>query len=96
MQKKIVGEVEEIINELRNDDEAQREFELVLDANRDGVMSRFRRDYPTLKEKDYKLYSYLAAGLSATTIAVLLGIEKSAVYNRVSRLKRFIKENKPA
>lgn len=96
LQKKIVGEVEEIINELRNDDEAQREFELVLDANRDGVMSRFRRDYPALKEKDYKLYSYLAAGLSATTIAVLLGIEKSAVYNRVSRLKRFIKENKPA
>lgn len=96
LQKKIVGEVMDIIDELRNDDEAQREFESVLDANCDGVMSRFRRDFPALKEKDYKLYSYLTAGLSATTIAVLLGIEKSAVYNRISRLKRFIKENKPA
>lgn len=90
LQKKIIGEVEEIINELRNDVKAQQEFEAMLNATNQEVMSRFRTTYPQFKEKDYKLYSYLVAGFSATTISVLLGIEKSVVYSRISRLKRAI------
>lgn len=90
LQKKIIAEVEEIINELRNDDKAQKDFEAMLNATQDDVMSRFRSTYPHLKEKDYKLYSYLVAGFSATTISVLFGVEKSVVYNRISRLKRAI------
>ena len=85
-------EVQEIINELRNDDDAQAEFERVINLQHDNVMQRFRAEYPTLKAKDYQLYSYLVAGLSATTIAVLLGKEKSVVYNRISRLKKSIKK----
>ena len=90
LQKKIMNEVQEIINELRNDDDAQAEFERVINLQHDNVMQRFRAEYPTLKAKDYQLYSYLVAGLSATTIAVLLGKEKSVVYNRISRLKKSI------
>lgn len=92
LQKKIIGEVEEIIEELRNDDAAQAEFERVLNLQHDNVMQRFRAEHPTLKDKDYRLYAYLVAGLSATTIAVLLGKEKSVVYNRISRLKKAVKE----
>ena len=92
LQKKIMTEVQEIINELRNDDDAQAEFERVINLQNDNVMQRFRAEYPTLKAKDYQLYSYLVAGLSATTIAVLLGKEKSVVYNRISRLKKSIKK----
>ena len=91
LQKKIIAEVKDIIEELRNDEEAQAEFERVLDLQQGHVMQRFRAQNPTLKEKDYRLYSYLAAGLSATTIAVLLGKDKSVVYNRISRLKKIIK-----
>ena len=91
LQKKIIAEVKDIIEELRNDSEAQAEFERVLDLQHNNVMQRFRTQNPSLKEKDYRLYSYLAAGLSATTIAVLLGKEKSVVYNRISRLKKVIK-----
>ena len=91
LQKKIIAEVKDIIEELRNDEEAQAEFERVLDLQQDHVMQRFRAQNPSLKEKDYRLYSYLAAGLSATTIAVLLGKDKSVVYNRISRLKKVIK-----
>ena len=91
LQKKIIAEVKDIIEELRNDEEAQAEFERVLNQQHDNVMQRFRAEHPTLKEKDYRLYSYLAAGLSATTIAVLLGKDKSVVYNRISRLKKVIK-----
>jgi transposase len=55
-------------------------------------MRRFRTAHPSLKEKDFRLYAYLTAGLSATTIAVLLGKEKSVVYNRISRLKKSIND----
>lgn len=92
LQKKIIAEVQEIIKELRNDDEAQAEFERVLNLQHDNVMQRFRAEHPALKEKDYRLYAYLVAELSATTIAVLLGKEKSVVYNRISRLKKAVKE----
>jgi hypothetical protein len=92
LQKKIIAEVEDIINELRYDDEANAEFEALLNSRQNNIMCRFRNEHPTLKEKDYRLYSYLTAGLSATTIAVLFGKDKSVVYNRISRLKKVIKE----
>lgn len=90
LQKKIIAEVEEIIDELRHDDSAHAEFEALLNCQQNDIMRRFRAAHPALKEKDFRLYAYLAAGLSATTIAVLLGKEKSVVYNRISRLKKSI------
>ena len=91
LQQRVIIEVETIIDDLRNDEEAHAEFEELLNTHHQGLMSRFRADHSTLKEKDYRLYAYLVAGLSATTIAVLLDKEKSVVYNRISRLKKGIK-----
>uniref|UniRef100_UPI0040564C93 hypothetical protein n=1 Tax=Alistipes sp. TaxID=1872444 RepID=UPI0040564C93 len=93
LQRKIVTEVEEIIKELRHDQESHAEFEAQINLTQDHLMERFRQAHPDLKEKEFRLYAYLAAGLSATTIAVLLGKEKSVVYNRISRLKKVIKED---
>lgn len=90
LQKRVIEEVTQIIDELRNDQEAQAQLEAMLDAQQGNIMQRFRTQHPELKEKDYRLYSYLTAGFSATTIAVLLGQEKSVVYNRISRLKKII------
>lgn len=92
LQKKVISEVSDIISELRKDSEAQQELEAYLDAQHNGIMRRFRIDHSTMKENDFRLYSYLVAGFSATTIAVLLGKDKSIVYNRISRLKKAIKE----
>ena len=92
LQKKIIAEVEEIIDELRNDADAHAEFEALLNSRHNDIMRRFRTAHPSLKEKDFRLYAYLTAGLSATTIAVLLGKEKSVVYNRISRLKKVIND----
>ncbi len=91
--KKIIDEVAEIIEELRCDATATQELEAMLDALHNNLMQDFRRAYPSFQEKDYQLYAYLAAHFSATTIAVLSGKEKSVIYNRISRLKRSIKEN---
>lgn len=92
LQRRVISEVDNIISELRNDQDAQHEFEEYLNALHNDIMKRFRAAHPCMKEVDYQLYSYLVAGLSATTIAVLLGKEKPVVYNRISRLKKAIKE----
>ena len=92
LQQKIIAEVEEIINELRNDADAHAEFEARLNSQHNDIMRRFRTAHHSLREKDFRLYAYLTAGLSATTIAVLLGKEKSVVYNRISRLKKSIND----
>lgn len=93
LQMKIISEVKEIIDELRHDDSAHAEFEALLNSQHNDIMRRFRAAHPSLKEKDFRLYAYLSAGLSATTIAVLLGKEKSVVYNRISRLKKSINDD---
>ena len=92
LQKKIVSEVLDIIAELRNDNDAHAELEKLIDSLHANIMSRFRQAHPALKEKDVRLYCYLAAGFSTATIAVLLGKDKSVVYNRISRLKKQINE----
>ena len=81
-----------LIAELRNDDEAHAALEAHLDARHNGIVSLFRASHPAMKEKDFRLYAYLVAGFSATTIAVLLGKDKSIVYNRISRLKKTLEE----
>lgn len=91
LQQRVIAEVKEIVRELRNDDEAHAEFEAQLNARHNNLLARFRAEHPSFKEKDYRLYAYLVAGLSATTIAVLLDKEKSVVYNRISRLKKSLK-----
>lgn len=92
LQKKVINEVQDIIAELRNDAEAHAEFEAYLNTHHNAIMSRFRASHPAMQEKDFRLYAYLVAGFSATTIAVLLGKEKSIVYNRISRLKKVLEE----
>ena len=93
--KKIFDEVDEIIEELRNDESAAQEFETTLNALHNNIMQDFREAYPSFKEKDYQLYAYLVAGFTATTIAVLSNKEKSVIYNRISRLKRSIQDTNP-
>lgn len=91
--KKIADEVADIIADLRNDDEAQAQLEAMLDARQNNIMRRFRTSHPHLKEKDFRLYAYISAGFSATTIAVLLNKDKTVIYNRISRLKKNINQD---
>ena len=90
-QKKIIQEVREIINELRNDSKVQKELEQWLNQTQDNVVSKLRASHPKLKEEDIKLFCYLQAGVTPTMISVLLRKDKSIIYNRVSRLKAKIR-----
>ena len=77
----------EIIDELRNDPEAQQELEQWLDLTQDNVVAKLRKSHPELKEEEVKLFCYIQAGFTPTMMSVLLRKDKSVVYNRVSRLK---------
>lgn len=90
-QKKIVQEVREIVDELRNDSTAQKELEDWLNATQDNVAAKLRSTHPELKEEEIRLFCYIQAGFTPTMISVLLRKDKSVVYNRVSRLKSKIK-----
>ena len=50
-------------------------------------MTKLRSEFPSWKEDDFLLYSFVASGFSRTTISALVGKDKSVVYNRVWRMK---------
>ena len=87
LQPKILKEVKSIIEGLRNDRKVQKDLEAMLDASKDGVMTKLRKEFPSWKEDDFLLYSFSASGFSSTTISALMEKEKRVVYNRVWRLK---------
>ena len=90
-QKKIIQEVRGIIDELRNDPDAQKELEQWLNQTQSDVVAKLRISHPELKEEEIKLFCYIQAGFTPTMMSVLLRKDKSVVYNRVSRLKAKIK-----
>ena len=90
-QKKILQEVLEIVDELRNDPVSQKELEQWLNHTQDDVVARLRISRPDLKAEEIKLFCYIQAGFTPTMMSVLLKKDKSVIYNRVSRLKAKIK-----
>lgn len=90
-QKKIIQEVREIIDEMRNDPGSLKELEQWLNLTQDDVVARLRASHPELKEEEIRLFCYIQAGFTPTMMSVLLRKDKSVVYNRVSRLKAKIK-----
>ena len=88
----IVREVEGIIDRLRHDGKALQTLEDWLNASQDGIVAKVREKHPELTEQDIRLFCYLSAGFTPTMISVLLGKDKSVVYNRTSRLKAKLKE----
>ena len=77
---------------LRHDGKALQALEDWLNASQDGIVAKVREKHPELTEQDIRLFCYLSAGFTPTMISVLLGKDKSVVYNRTSRLKAKLKE----
>lgn len=90
-QKKIIQEVREIIDEMRNDPGVLKELEQWLNLTQGDVVARLRSSHPELKEEEIRLFCYIQAGFTPTMMSVLLQKDKTIVYNRVSRLKAKIR-----
>ena len=89
-------DIKTFLSDLRREVEEDSSLEEVLDAALDGVMSRFRQDYPNLTQKDYLLMSFIVAGFDATTIAVIFdAVSIESVRMKKSRLKKAIQAAEP-
>ncbi len=75
------------IGNLKSDPEAQRNFELMIDNEMDGIMSKFKKDCPALTESEYRMASYYFAGFDNTTVMIIMGI--SSLENTRSRKSYF-------
>lgn len=87
--KKVVS----LIDDLRRELGRSEDFELMLDKDLDGIMSKLRSDFSSLKQKDYSLFGYLALGFDATIISHFMDCTVNTVYIRKSRLKKTIEES---
>lgn len=54
--------VNSILSNIRSRDIKPRDFENLLDNELDGIMSKLRKDYPNLSERDFQTLSYLIVG----------------------------------
>lgn len=90
LQPKILKEVKSMIDGLRGD---SKELEEELDNSSGGVMTKFRTEFPKMKEEDVKLFCFVASGFSSTTISAIMEKEKQYIYNRIYRLKNRITES---
>lgn len=91
---KLYRSIEEKVRVLRSDPKAQKEFETILNKNSNNIMSRFRCDYPTLSENEYRMASYVFAGFDNTSIMLIMNI--STLENtraKKSRLKQRIEQS---
>lgn len=84
------------MNDFTNDYTNREKFEAMLDADLDNIMSNLRLEMPSLKEKDYVIFSFLVIGFDVTTISNLLNITANTIYIRKSRIRHQIDEHNPA
>ena len=87
--KKVVS----LIDELRGEIENSEDFEAMLDADLDGIMTKLHTELPDLKKKDFSLFGYLALGFDATIISHFMDCTVNTIYIRKSRLKKAIEES---
>lgn len=89
--KKVVSLVDNFTNDYTN----TKKFETMLDEDLDNIMTNLRAEMPSLKDKDYLIFSFLVIGFDVTTISNLLNITANTVYIRKSRIKAQIQDHNP-
>jgi hypothetical protein len=87
--KRTIKRIRELAS-LVKDDSHQLENE--LNEKLDNVISDFKADYPEITDNHLQLVCYLFAGFDATTISLLTGKSKEALYTQKSRIKSIISD----
>lgn len=88
----IVSKVKNEIEAIQNDDRVFSGMQHVVNECRDGILEKLKNEYPGIKDCDYRLAVYMACGLSARTISLLMDESVEVIYKRKSRLKGKITE----
>lgn len=92
----VMRQVKRITSDIENNDKSGSHLEQMINGALDGLMRQFRQDYPTLREQDYKLMSFIIAGFDMPTLAIFFNQKSISVpYTRKHRLKIRILEAAP-
>ena len=94
-EKSIYKKVVSLVDDFTSDYTNKEKFEAMLNEDLDNIMSNLRAEMPSLKEKDYMIFSFLVIGFDVTTISILLNITPNTIYIRKSRIKHQIMEQGP-
>lgn len=87
-------QIQDVFKAIRGEEETEHRFEKIIDQDMDGLISRFRADFPKLKEIHYLLFCYIVAGYDAITISIILGAKgNNSIHTKKSRLKKMIMES---
>lgn len=86
--------IQDVFKAIKGEEETAHIFEKTIDKDMDGLITRFRADFPDLKEIDYLLFCYYVAGYDTKTISIIL-TEKTpnSLDAKKSRLKKMIMES---
>jgi len=94
--KKIAKKVSSLIEDMSIDDNNIKNIERKVDEIHDNLMSDLRRELPSLKEEDIRLYLYSVLGFSLPVITLFLKKDSiSQIYSRKKRLKAKINTLNP-
>ena len=85
--KKTIKRIREMASLIKDE---SHQLEKELNERMDNVISDFKSDYPEITDNNLQLVCYLFAGFDATTISLLTGKSKEALYTQKSRIKSII------
>ncbi len=86
--KKIAKKVSSLIEDMSIGDDNIKNIERKVDEIHDNLMSDLRKELPSLKEDDFRLYLYCVLGFSLPVITLFLKKDSiNQIYSRKKRLK---------
>lgn len=91
----IYEKVQSMVSDFRNEISDTAEFEAMLNADLDDVVSRLRNEVPRIKQVDVSMFCFMAIGFDVTTISHLMNVSMNTIYIRKSRLRQKIEELSP-
>ena len=59
----------------------------------DNILQKLKSDFPSMLDNEYRLFCYLSAGFTTQAICLFLNCNSNAVYNRIYRLRKKIKDS---
>lgn len=89
-QRAYANKIAEILSEIGDSVEQQKQFENRIDRDLDQIMSKLRTDFPVFSEESFRFLSYCIVGFHTNVIASILCMEPGAIRTRKSRLRKKI------
>ena len=90
---KIVSEVEQSIEALKNDKLKLSELETAVNLSMDNIMKRLREQCPSLNERDMRIALYTYAGFSNRAISLLVDVNSETLPKIKYKIREYIKQS---